>query len=118
MDPTLELRDEKVDVREIDNVPDILSIWRHYKGRCYLVENIAVDAEDKHLVVCYSAIGQKDGRPYVRSVKEWNSPVISGVYTIMRFTKICDADIEIIKSLGREKQFRATVMALNLPIKK
>jgi hypothetical protein len=54
------------------------SVWRHYKGDCYVVHGLVMKESTEELEVCYSKIDKPLPLPWSGPLSEWNEIVQDG----------------------------------------
>lgn len=86
-----ELPDFRTQLEERINHPSVpkpRSLWRHYKGDVYKVDNIGIRESTKELEVCYHAVDKSLAWFWIRPVSEWNQLVIRDGIEVARFSLV------------------------------
>lgn len=75
-------------VRSSNETPKINSVWRHYKGKYYIVAGMGMLESTEELVVRYYDPSDSLLYDWIRPLSEWNAIVQDGENKIRRFTEV------------------------------
>lgn len=79
-----------MDEQEMPQIPEVGSIWRHYKhGHLYEVVLVETGHPDGEVRVCYQRVEEdaRAARPFSQPLTRWHAPV-DGAYMTPRFVRM------------------------------
>jgi hypothetical protein len=77
------------------DIPNITSIWQHYRGDYYIVHGFVTDESTEGIAVCYSKLDRPLPIPWTRPISEWTATVEYDGKRVKRFTKIKDLSTDV-----------------------
>jgi hypothetical protein len=81
-----DIRREQELLLERDSTPKINEIYRHYKGKCYIIYGVGMKESDHTYEVTYNDVIEPMPLPYHRPLSEFKSSVITDEGSVPRFS--------------------------------